>query len=495
MCARYHFIVLVEVFLRHETYPCHLPTMLNLILYKAADPNLVVRKSAVQLLQLIEERFTLASMVADYRISLTSSLPTTYKQSQTILSAQLAMEHAGFTYDLLAEVSRRLDSVPRERRRDMLNLIHPWLAHVHLSIESGEHPNEDHLSLPSAMVLNNLFVLTIKCGDEYNSVVETLWMQLCGDREANVPVIVSYLLSVGLHHKNPDFVAHAKKIIVYMGRSKGCGPAVVMELVSEILPATIPTTALLQLSSKQAAEGNPGAFFADLDDVLPQVEADFIERHELALVLLVDLALEVSEELRPHLPDLLHAIVMQLDAPSDVIFEQSRLLFINIIHSLVARHTGGESSRATTLILLASSKEGSRWWARERRASSEAVLASEGQLAALVANTVDVFSEDAGFPDLSEKWLAVALRWIGACDVAASCRSAQVDRALKVPLSQQLLGGLLDRLSEVVSSPDEKRTHYLYIFLCLLRVSNWVTDQCKPCRMNCSFRSTSTRRR
>ncbi len=67
--------------------------------------------AAVQLLQLIEERFFLASLVADYRISITSSLPTTYKQSQEILSARLAQDHPALTHELLSEMTRRVETV------------------------------------------------------------------------------------------------------------------------------------------------------------------------------------------------------------------------------------------------------------------------------------------------------------------------------------------------------------------------------------------------
>jgi len=147
--TRGYFLALVDVFTRAPTYPCHLPSMLNLILYKTADPNQVIRKSgtanpterictwpytihsyvslchtfvlgctdipAVQLLQLIEERFFLASIVADYRVSITSALPTMYRQSQQILSQRLAEDHPALAYELLTEVTRRADRAPKVR--------------------------------------------------------------------------------------------------------------------------------------------------------------------------------------------------------------------------------------------------------------------------------------------------------------------------------------------------------------------------------------------
>ena len=140
--TRGYFLALVDVFTRTSSYPCHLPTMLNLILYKTADPSQPIRKSgtprlnrasppailrsshlirlgsrpsAVQLLQLIEERFFLASIGADYRVSITSALPTTYRQSQQILSNRLAEDHPALAYELLTETTRRADRAPKVR--------------------------------------------------------------------------------------------------------------------------------------------------------------------------------------------------------------------------------------------------------------------------------------------------------------------------------------------------------------------------------------------
>ncbi len=43
--TRGYFLALVDVFTRLQSYPCHLPTILNLILYKTADPDQHIRKS------------------------------------------------------------------------------------------------------------------------------------------------------------------------------------------------------------------------------------------------------------------------------------------------------------------------------------------------------------------------------------------------------------------------------------------------------------------
>jgi len=160
---------------------------------------------AVQLLQLIEERFFLASIVADYRVSITSALPTMYRQSQQILSQRLAEDHPALAYELLTEVTRRADRAPKVRRaihpaatavarsltlghcrlhcgraclqgrqRDMLAIVTPWMVNIALTDDAT-----------SRSVLHNMFYLTIRFGDEYVTEIEQLWSQLVSRRYAS----------------------------------------------------------------------------------------------------------------------------------------------------------------------------------------------------------------------------------------------------------------------------------------------------------------------
>jgi len=324
--TRGYFLALVDVFIRKQNYPCHLPTILNLILFKTADPDQYVRKSAVQLLQLIEERFFMASLVADYSISLTSSLPTTYKQSQQILSARLAQDHVGLTTELLCEMTRRVTLVPGMRQRDMLTIVLPWIGNLK-SLDN---------SSTSWVILTNLFFLTVKFGDEYVKEIESLWVKLTEDSPQNVVQIVSFLLKTGLSIRNVDFASHAKKVIVYIGRTRVC-KNVINCLVEHIVPdlnmsETVSTAFTMapasaanlsragsteQLTTVGAAAPSTtnGLYMASLTSVLPtpdvlsssgasmlgtvatsasSLSTRNISKSELAFILLVDLTIEVK---------------------------------------------------------------------------------------------------------------------------------------------------------------------------------------------------------
>jgi hypothetical protein len=86
-------------------------------------------------------------------------------------------------------------------------------------------------------------------------------------------------------------------------------------------------------------------------------------RCELALILVVDLSIELLEELRPHLSKLLHIIFLNMDHENLQVYEQSRQLFRNLVYSMTKQTMlPGDSEKASSLIFLLDSKEGSSFF-------------------------------------------------------------------------------------------------------------------------------------
>jgi len=73
-------------------------------------------------------------------------------------------------------------------------------------------------------------------------------------------------------------------------------------------------------------------------------------------------ATQADEEFRAHLPRLLHVSFLNFDNRNDLVYEQARLLVINLVHSLVAKHAGQTETydRATAIIAQLTAKE-STW--------------------------------------------------------------------------------------------------------------------------------------
>jgi len=150
---------------------------------------------------------------------------------------------------------------------------------------------------------------------------------------------------------------------------------------------------------------------------------------------------------------LLHVAFLNMDHTSSHVLEQSRLLFINLVHSLAVKIASKPEHvlRATNLISVVSEKEGKVMWTHEERDLKTARCNSEADLGILLQRTLDVFLFNT--PDLRQQWASVALTWTTTCPFQhLANRSAQILRALKPTLMQQMLADILTRLSEMLSS-------------------------------------------
>lgn len=195
--------------------------------------------------------------------------------------------------------------------RDVLIFMVPWIKRIDLSNVISEQPENSHQrrtpadssandsilnwSYPSAKytrleasdtILNNMFYLTIKYGDQYISEIENIWVQLVdvivghenvsgggvalsgghGQRqphqlpatprnkqqrlyeaevikERNVRLIIEFLLQIGLKKRNPKFVNYAKKVVVYLARTTAC-TSVIESLLNQVNPKSFVPTGL-----------------------------------------------------------------------------------------------------------------------------------------------------------------------------------------------------------------------------------------------------------
>lgn len=69
-----------------------------------------------------------------------------------------------------------------------------------------------------------------------------------------------------------------------------------------------------------------------------------LTRAEMALCLLAEVAWEHDEDLRLHLPELLHACLVTLDSPEPLVSKHALLAITHLLYSLSVRHL--ELSRA-----------------------------------------------------------------------------------------------------------------------------------------------------
>uniref|UniRef100_A0A5S6QGF4 Protein furry-like protein-like n=1 Tax=Trichuris muris TaxID=70415 RepID=A0A5S6QGF4_TRIMR len=258
------FRAVAAVFLLRE-YPCDFIAMFNLALLYVGYPLTRMRNLAVELMQMLEERFfdesalcyqhevvdeSSSRVVADQDSSLNFTKP------QMLLSEQMSQLHPEITMPIFSEVSLRLQSARPARRASMLHYLVPWLHNVELVDPFLEPPDRaPALSLSakvsesqamacrvlkgegwgstqaSEMILNNMLYITVQFGNEHPHLLENLWASLVSCWPQNVRIIIRYL-SVMLVLAPDTLLDYAKRIIIYFARV--CPERVVNVLTTEL---------------------------------------------------------------------------------------------------------------------------------------------------------------------------------------------------------------------------------------------------------------------
>ncbi|XP_026702414.1 protein furry homolog-like isoform X11 [Athene cunicularia] len=258
------FKAIASVF-QNRDYQCDTVTLLNLILFKAADSTRAIYEVAMQLLQILEPKmFRYAHKLEVHRtdgvLGQPSPLPHLYSVSYYQLSEELARTYPELTLAIFSEVSQRIQTAHPAGRQVMLHYLLPWMNNIELvdlkplpTIRRQDEDEEDSLKdreimvnsrrwlrgegwgspQATAMVLNNLMYMTAKYGDEVAwSEIENVWTTLADSWPKNLKIILHFLISICGVNSEPSLLPYVKKVIVYLGRDKTM--QLLEELVSEL---------------------------------------------------------------------------------------------------------------------------------------------------------------------------------------------------------------------------------------------------------------------
>nr|XP_033801710.1 protein furry homolog-like isoform X6 [Geotrypetes seraphini] len=255
------FKAIASVF-HNRDYQCDTVTLLNLILFKAADSTRDIYEVAMQLLQILEPKMfryahKLEVQRTDGILSQPSPLPHLYSVSYYQLSEELARTYPELTLAIFSEVSQRIQTAHPAGRQVMLHYLLPWMNNIELvdlkplpTVRRNEEEEEDSLKdrelmvnsrrwlkgegwgspQATAMVLNNLMFMTAKYGDELAwSEIENVWTTLADSWPKNLKIILHFLISICGVNTEPSLLPYVKKVIVYLGRDK------TMQLLEELI--------------------------------------------------------------------------------------------------------------------------------------------------------------------------------------------------------------------------------------------------------------------
>ncbi|XP_064474584.1 protein furry-like [Ornithodoros turicata] len=234
------FNALATVFSVRE-YPCdHYMAIINVALLNAGCPRAEIHQTALQLLHILDHRFFHSTLAMDQDAKkLTEGLIINgYPGSQIQLSRQMARVHPELTMPMFSEITNRFQTARSSARQNLLQCLLPWLYNMelvdpHLVSHFGmmQHFGQEHCAgtlerkegwgsaEATEMVLNNLFYITAKFGDEHPKEIEDLWASLCSCWPNNLKVIIRYLFIVMGLAPN-ELLPFTKRVVIYMARAR-----------------------------------------------------------------------------------------------------------------------------------------------------------------------------------------------------------------------------------------------------------------------------------
>lgn len=157
-----------------------------------------------------------------------------FPANQYEVSKRLATLHPEITMAIFSEITHRFQTARPAACQNMLTYLIPWLYNMelvdtHLSVH-GNVPaivenlnNKEGIGWGSVeateMVLNNLFYLTVKFGDQYPKEIEELWIALSSYWLNNMRVIIRYLFIItGL--SPTELLPYSKRVAIFMVHAK-----------------------------------------------------------------------------------------------------------------------------------------------------------------------------------------------------------------------------------------------------------------------------------
>eukprot|EP01133_Synstelium_polycarpum_P002509 gene2509-2863_t len=450
--ANNYFLALVELCQDQTLKFAHSESiMTNLIVFNMGTNLSSVRQQAIQLLY-----FMKASAATDayhdgyYPAAVGTDIADTYLAAQYRLSERLASEHPELAYDFFMDVVYRLEGVSeRDAHAQMLHYVLPWIEQMHLiQLASLNSPL-------LAGVLQGLILITIK-HPHHTHLVEKIWRTL-GKRADNIGVIIDFLLDVVDKTRNEEFIPVAKRISIFLGRSS---PQKLVDYLVSELSSTSTAQSFTELGEIRSlgkaarARAAPPAASSDVYNTIASIAVAFhhatseqaksspLSRFQVPLIFLSEVAFEIGEEFRVHLPLLLQLTFLGLYYNSQPVHEHSHMLLLNLIRSLVIKrcqlagttdsHPYEEAIQLIDFLLPSIYRidEASAPPNMKELALKKEIISSPQYVVMLTRRVASVLS--AGTPDLNDAWGGHAIHWATTCtNHRLSTRSYQIIRGLE----------------------------------------------------------------
>lgn len=446
-CAAHHkrpqvsvlyYITLCKTLLKMDNLILEEDELVSLCLFGIVSDREDARSYAIDLLSAVETKIHNSFYTKVFKERLASSSKTVYKSTAKEISSMFAeLLSQELCLKIFSSLIGTMDSFNFETKKDILTLLAPWVNKF--TLKSTEE-------LDTFMILNNLFYVTIDLNEKLPIEVEQLWISLGkGNAFQNIHVSLEFIMAVSIHHRNPNFVQHARDVVLYLGNVPG-GIGLIDNLTSNLEPKSmIPVT---KSDVREPTENEKGYFIADIWARLNyQGKNITFSKAHLSIIFLVNLLNDPSEALKGNIQNLLHISICLLDHYVPLIQESASKIVCDLIFGLAPTH---EKSEDTVALL----RNKQKIWSYDNFVRDKNSVRSPKAMDLLIRNLLSIFSD---IQTLQVDWQKIALKWATTCSVRhITCRSFQVFRSLLIFLDQGMLRDMLHRLSNTVAdaNPD-----------------------------------------
>jgi len=458
-----YFDVVTEVLMEspHDRLPFW--KILCAALYTLGNEKSEIRMKSLRLLRNLEGRYKKNSKLQDLDISISDKTTAVYKLAQFQVSQRLANQHSGMVFHVFSEFSIFFKNLQPDHQRNMVTAMLPWMQAIELVVDKQGNPTAS-----SYMLLVNLFEITIRSSAALHNEIQALWQAIAtGPYGGNVQVVLDFIIAVCLARREQNFVDYARQVSVFLSGTPA-GAKVVEFLLLQLTPrAMIPDKA--PRPPPVPAELSNFPYVTDLAQVLPVgATQQGLSLAQVSLMLLVDLVVSPIQLAKESVPVLLQTIFTQWDHHASVVRDLAREMLVHLIHELVISKIETNEipldKQAIEELIDAIRRHDPKliWDYNENEAGSSALNPTGvcDQMSYLIEEVIRVFSVTyrslAKEYDFRMHWARVSLDWATTCAVRhVACRSFQIFRCILTSLDQQMLGDMLQRLSNTIADDEQ----------------------------------------
>ena len=452
---------LVDAFVRHRARDRAPPDLFCACLFLIGCDSLDMRSAALACIQHIDAEYYKTGAAQHVAKTVFLKTRVVYKRALTEMARLFAAVRANDAHAFFSYLCKYLLGVDSSTKRDILVCMIPWVQTVELRVagtaagagvvqtalpdrdpDAPAAPDtpEAALDAPSAMVVNNLFEITVRLEADYGAEIHALWAALAG---TNADIIFNYIIDQCLRRRNAEFVAHARLVVAHLVLASPDAGAIMDRLVHNLVPkAMVPPS----VSTRTEPEPHAFAYLANLAAWSAEAKEAIFSLGQLSMVFLEDLLRASGGPVERHLALLLHVGFSLVDHYLPLVQELAVSLLVHLFQLLVPH----VDKTQRIVSALRSKSPHTHLWVYDDFFLGKNGGITPKNMDYTMRTVLELFTP--AFPALQKEWSRISLKWGTSCAVRhVACRSFQFFRLLLSYLDQPMLKDMLHRLSNTIA--------------------------------------------